>query len=108
LAWWLWPAGEISVEAWVAAAILAVACTSVAYILYFRLIANIGPARAIAVTFLIPAFGMGWGVLILDESLGLRMLVGAGVILAGTSLATGLVDGEKLRRWAVKLGLRAA
>ena len=51
---------------------------------------------------------MGWGVLILDESLGLRMLVGAGVILAGTSLATGLVDGEKLRRWAVKLGLRAA
>ncbi|MCB1960032.1 MAG: DMT family transporter [Rhodocyclaceae bacterium] len=100
---WLWPAGEISARAWTAAAMLAVACTAVAYILYFRLIANIGPTRAIAVTFLIPAFGMGWGVLVLDEALGLRMLAGAGVILAGTALATGLVDGDRLRRWARRL-----
>ena len=107
LAAWLWPAGEIGVQAWVAVTVLAIACTSVAYILYFRLIANIGPARAIAVTFLIPAFGMGWGVLILDEALGLRMLAGAGVILAGTALATGLVDGGRLQRWAARLGGRA-
>ena len=108
LAVWLWPAGAISASAWGAAAVLAVACTSLAYILYFRLIANIGPARAIAVTFLIPAFGMGWGVLLLDEPLGLRMLLGAGVILAGTALATGIVDGDTLRRWAVRLRLRGA
>lgn len=108
LAAWLWPAGAISAGAWGAAAALAVACTSLAYILYFRLIANIGPARAIAVTFLIPAFGMGWGVLLLDEPLGLRMLLGAGVILAGTALATGLVDGHKLRRWALRRRLRDA
>jgi len=97
LLWWTWPAGAISAPAWWAAVLLAILCTAVAYILYFRLIANVGPARAIAVTYLIPAFGMGWGVLFLDEPVGMRMLLGAGVILVGTALATGLVDGGKLR-----------
>ena len=80
-------AGEVGASAWWAAILLALVCTALAYILYFRLIAHVGPARAIAVTFLIPAFGMGWGVLFLDEPVGLRMLLGAGVILIGTALA---------------------
>ena len=87
----LWPATPISPGAWGAVAGLAVACTAVAYVLYFRLIAAVGPARAIAVTFLIPPFAMVWGALFLDEVLTGRTLAGAAVVLVGTALATGLV-----------------
>ncbi|MFL5299847.1 MAG: EamA family transporter, partial [Anaeromyxobacteraceae bacterium] len=70
---------------------LALACTAVAYVLYFRLIARVGPARAIAVTFLIPPFAVTWGGIFLGERLTLRTVLGAAVVLAGTALATGLV-----------------
>ena len=43
---------------------LALASTAVAYLLYFRLIADLGPARALTVTFLIPLFGVLWGWLV--------------------------------------------
>ena len=66
---------------------LALASTAIAYMLYFRLIANIGPARALAVTFLIPLFGVLWGVVFLDETLGANTLAGCALILGGTWLA---------------------
>ena len=84
-----WPANAPSASMWAAAALLALLCTGVAYLLYFRLIANVGPANAIAVTFLIPGFAVLWGWLLLGERLTLAMLVGCGVILIGTALATG-------------------
>lgn len=86
-----WPAQLPGLIAWLAVTALAVACTALAYILYFRLIANVGPTRAIAVTFLIPAFGMLWGVLFLGESVTFGMLAGCAVILVGTALATGTI-----------------
>ena len=43
-------------------------CSAVAYVLYFRLIADIGPTRAMTVTFLMPALGLVWGALFLDET----------------------------------------
>jgi drug/metabolite transporter (DMT)-like permease len=87
----LWPTSPIPGQAWGAALALGIACTAVAYVLYFRLIASAGPARAIAVTFLIPPFGLAWGALFLGEAITLRTLVGSAVVLAGTALATGLV-----------------
>jgi drug/metabolite transporter (DMT)-like permease len=84
------PAGAIRAGDWAAAIALGVFCTGLAYILYFRLIARVGPAQAMTVTFLIPAFAMLWGALILGESVTLTMLAGCAVILAGTALATGL------------------
>ena len=90
-AWWWWPVRTPSAAAWAAAAVLAVACTGLAYVLYFRLIANVGSTRAISVTFLIPAFAMGWGALVLGEQPSAVMLAGCGVILLGTALATGLL-----------------
>src|SRR5689334_3061320 len=66
---------------------LALASTAIAYLLYFRLIADVGPARALTVTFLIPLFGVLWGVLFLREPLGINMLSGGALILAGTWLA---------------------
>ena len=89
-AWW-WPAVAPPPLAWLTTALLAVLCTGLAYLLYFRLIAHIGPANAIAVTFLIPAFAVLWGWLFLDEALTPAMLLGCAVILVGTALATGLL-----------------
>jgi drug/metabolite transporter (DMT)-like permease len=87
----LWPAGPISVRAWWSVVLLGVFCTALAYLLYFRLIAHVGPARAIAVTFLIPPFAIAWGAAFLGEAIGGRMLAGSAVVIAGTALATGMV-----------------
>jgi drug/metabolite transporter (DMT)-like permease len=87
----LWPARSVPPSAWAAAIALGVLCTAFAYVLYFRLIDRIGPARAISVTFLIPPFAVAWGTLFLGEVITPRLLAGAGVVLVGTALATGLV-----------------
>jgi drug/metabolite transporter (DMT)-like permease len=92
-AWWLWPVTPPSALAWASAVGLAVLCTALAYLLYFRLIANLGAAGAVSVTYLIPAFGLAWGALFLGESLTPAMLVGCVVILLGTALATGALKG---------------
>jgi drug/metabolite transporter (DMT)-like permease len=59
--------------------------SAVAYLLYFRLIADVGPTRAMTVTFLMPALGMVWGVMFLGETITLPMLAGAALIVAGTA-----------------------
>lgn len=87
----LWPHTNPGAGAWMAVILLAVGCTGVAYVMYFRLIANIGPARAIAVTFLIPVFGMLWGAIFLGEQISPNMLAGCLTILLGTGLATGVL-----------------
>jgi drug/metabolite transporter (DMT)-like permease len=86
-----WPETLPPARAWGAAVLLAVVCTGVAYVLYFRLIARIGPAGASSVTFLVPLFAVLWGWAFLDEVPTLGMAAGGAVILLGTALATGLV-----------------
>jgi drug/metabolite transporter (DMT)-like permease len=88
---WLWPAQAPSADAWLAVAGLGVFCTGIAFILFFRLIARVGVNRAISVTYLIPFFGVIWGMLFLDEVVTLYMLVGGGLILLGVGLTTGLI-----------------
>lgn len=72
----------------VAANVLALGLLSsaVAYILYFRLIADLGATGALTVTYLIPVFGVGWGALFLGESLSPLMLAGAALVIVGTFL----------------------
>jgi len=70
---------------------LALLCSGVAYLLYYRLIADIGPTRAMTVTFLMPALGMTWGALFLGERVTVVMLAGAALILVGTAAVLGLV-----------------
>lgn len=86
-----WPQRMPGQGAWGAAVALALLCTGIAYVLYFRLIGRVGPAKAMAVTYLIPAFAMLWGALFLGERITPAMMLGGLVILAGTALATGLV-----------------
>ena len=88
----LWPATAPSFNAWVMVAALGVASTAVAFILYFRLIASVGPTKAITVTFLVPVFAVVFGALLLDEPITLSMLAGGAVILLGTGLSTGLLN----------------
>jgi drug/metabolite transporter (DMT)-like permease len=90
LAIYAWPAEPVSFQAWAATIALALACTAYAYILLYRLIANIGPTRAITVTFLTPVFGVLWGMLFLNEEITADMLIGGAIILAGTSLSLGV------------------
>jgi len=96
-AWWTWPSSAPSAAAWGSAAALALLCTGVAYILYFRLIAHAGATNAMTVTFLIPAFAMAWGWLVLDERPAPDMLAGAVVILVGTALTVGLLRWPRAR-----------
>ncbi len=85
-----WPAQWPSGGAWLHLAALALLCTGVAYILYFRLMARVGPTQAVTVTFLIPVFAVLWGALFLAEALTLGMLGGGLLVLGGTALALNL------------------
>ncbi|HAU5563745.1 TPA: DMT family transporter [Serratia fonticola] len=75
-------------EVW--ACILAVGfiCTALAYIIYFRLLADIGPLRTLTVTFLIPPFGILWGWLVLDEQINQGFVGGALLIVLAVWLVT--------------------
>ena len=85
-----WPAQNPSALAWLAVLTLGVLCTGIAYILYFRLLIRLGPARAVTVTYLVPVAAMIAGAVVLDERITAGMLAGCGLILVGTGLATGL------------------
>jgi drug/metabolite transporter (DMT)-like permease len=63
---------------------LALLASGIAFVLYFRLIADVGAARALTVTYLIPGFGVLWGVLFLGERVSAPMLVGGALVLLGT------------------------
>jgi drug/metabolite transporter (DMT)-like permease len=65
---------------------LALLCSGVAYLLYFRLIADLGPTRALTVTFLMPVFGIIWAILFLGEKITSSMILGCFFILVGTGL----------------------
>ena len=88
----LHPHAMPSARAWGALLCLGVGCTALAYVLFFRLIARVGAAKTMAVPFLVPAFGVLWGVLFLDETFTAAMAAGSALIVLGTALATGLVN----------------
>ena len=64
---------------------LSLICSSLAFLLYFKLIQDIGPARTMTVTFLMPVFGMLWSALFLKETITWVMLAGCGLIILGTT-----------------------
>ena len=88
---WMWPAKMPGMQAWVAMLGLAAGCTSLAYVLFYRLLAHVGSARAMAVLYLIPVFGVVWGAMFLKESITLAMAGGCAVILLGVALTTGML-----------------
>ena len=86
-----WPAQMPGGKAWLALLLVGVLCTGLAYILFFRLIENAGPQRALSVTFLVPVFAVFYGAVFLAEVVTPWMLLCATVIVCGTALSTGLL-----------------
>jgi len=74
-----WPQAAIPGKAWGAAIALGVACTGLAFLMFYRLIGRIGPSRASTVTYLIPLFGAAFAWLFLDEPVTLQMLIAGGL-----------------------------
>ena len=96
---WFWPAQMPATKAWLAILVLGVVCTGMAYVLYFRLIERAGPARTLAVTFLIPVFAVLYGVVLLGEVVTQWMLICGVVIICGTALSTGLLKALPLAKF---------
>jgi drug/metabolite transporter (DMT)-like permease len=67
---------------------LAIACTALAFLLFFALIAEVGPVRATVITYVNPAVAALLGVAILDEHFTVAMGIGFVLVLAGSVLAT--------------------
>src|SRR4051812_2774531 len=81
----LWPTSAAPTPLVVASILaLGLVCTAVAYLLYFRLIADLGATGALTVTYLIPLFGVLWGAVFLGEQVTLPMLGGAALVVVGT------------------------
>ncbi|MBD0338185.1 MAG: DMT family transporter [Thermoleophilia bacterium] len=70
---------------------LGVVATALAFQLYFGLIAGLGAARAILVTYLVPALALVYGVTLLDERLRWSAVAGLALVLAGVAVGTGAV-----------------
>jgi drug/metabolite transporter (DMT)-like permease len=78
-------------------AALGLVCGAIAYLLYFRLVADIGATGALTVTYLIPVFGVLWGALFLGEAVSLFTLAGAALVILGTVLVL-MQPGARTRR----------
>ena len=90
--------GTATTAIWLAVLALGIVCSGIAYLLYFRLVADLGAASALTVTFLIPVFGVVWGHVFLGEPLSWNTGVGALVVIVGTALVTGFSPSALFRR----------
>jgi drug/metabolite transporter (DMT)-like permease len=77
---------------------LAVLGTAFAQLVMYRLIDLVGARKMSLVTYLMPAFALVYGALLLDESVTLPVLAGLGMILAGVALGSGTIAATRRRR----------
>ncbi|NED97272.1 EamA family transporter [Phytoactinopolyspora alkaliphila] len=84
----LWPEEALSTPAWLSVGGLGVICTAIAFVVFFMLIAEVGPARATVITYINPAVALVLGVSILDEPFTATTAFGFALILTGSVLAT--------------------
>jgi drug/metabolite transporter (DMT)-like permease len=84
-----------SAIAWWSVILLGIASTGIAYVIYFKLISQVGPTKTLTVTYLIPAFGLFWGWLFLEEQISMSMVAGCLLILLGVGLTTGVLANRR-------------
>lgn len=65
---------------------LALLCSAAAYVLFFRLLVDVGPTRSLTVAFLIPVFATLWGAVFLGEPVGVATVIGGALILLATAM----------------------
>ena len=83
-----WSVQEPGARALAALVVLGAACTGLATVMYFWLIAHAGPARALLVTYLTPAVALVFGAVLLDERMPLLSMLGLPLILGGVAIAS--------------------
>ena len=88
LAAFQWPRSVPHLDVIVSVLVLAVVCTALAFVLFFALIAEIGPVRATVITYINPAVAAVAGVIVLHENFTAGMAIGFVLVLAGSALAT--------------------
>jgi len=93
-----WPTEMPSTRVLLALATLAVVCTALAFIVFFALIREVGPTRALVFTYVNPAVALAAGVIVLDEPLTPWNLAGLALILGGSVLATRRSDPSAVPR----------
>lgn len=84
-----WPAQPVGLVPWLAAGMLGVLCTGIAFVMYYRLIARIGASRASTVTYLVPLFGVAWAWWLLGEAVTWSMALAGALILGSVALSQG-------------------
>ena len=85
------PTAPITAEAVWAMVLLGVLATGIAYILFFRLVVDVGPVISLTVTFLVPVTALVWGIVLLNEHIAPSQYIGSIVVLLGTALTTGVL-----------------
>ena len=88
---WLTRPGDLGAalaRSWWAVALLGVVCSAVAFLVFFALLAEVGPTRATVITYVNPAVALLLGVLVLSEPVTAGLLVGFPLVLLGSALAT--------------------
>ena len=83
---------------------VALVSTALAWPVFFRVLSRTTPTAASTVTFIVPAFGIAWGALVLGEPVGPELIAGAGLILVSLVLVLGLPVGSWLRTGAARTG----
>lgn len=86
-----WPQTTPSTTAWGALIAVGVLSSGLAYVLFFKIMAVLGPSKTLTVTFLIPMFALLYGWLFLGEVITWWMVGCGGVILLGTALSMGVI-----------------
>lgn len=84
-----WPRHPLHIETIASVAVLAIVCTALAFVLFFALVAGIGPVRATVITYINPAVAAVLGVLVLHEPFSAGMVIGFALVIGGSVLATG-------------------
>ncbi|MCM6778611.1 DMT family transporter [Nocardia sp. CDC159] len=84
---WRWPERITAAASWSVLG-LAVICTALAFLVFFALIGEVGPARATVITYINPAVALAIGVSLLDEPLTAGMAIGFPLVIAGSILGT--------------------
>jgi drug/metabolite transporter (DMT)-like permease len=82
------PTDSIPINVWLAVAVLGAVCTALAFMLFFSLVAEVGPSRTTVITYINPAVAVILGVLVLSEPITLGLVIGFPLILIGSFLAT--------------------
>ncbi len=90
------PQGDPPLKAWLAVGALGLFCSALAFFVYYQLIVRIGATQIAAVTFLLPAFGIFWGWLFLDEAVTWSMLGGFSLVAVAAALVLGI---GPFRQW---------